>query len=92
MSEIRVKLAGEDVERVFHEKAPETKEAPVVEFVTTGIGGLLFIDGRRVNGVIDIQFPRKDGQIAPQVVLTLHAKQIIQRTVSGEEFKRLREA
>lgn len=92
MSEIRVKLAGEDVERVFHEKAPETKEAPVVELVTTGVGGLLFIDGRRVNGVLDIQFPSGPGQIAPQVVLTIHAKQVIQRTVSGEEYKRLRDA
>jgi hypothetical protein len=92
MSEIRVKLFGEDVERVFHEKAPETKEAPVVEFVTTGVGGLLFIDGRRVNGVLDIQFPSCQGQIAPQVVLTLHAKQVIQRAVSREEYKRLLEA
>lgn len=92
MSEIRMKLAGEDVERVFHEKAPDTREAPVIEFVTTGVGGLLFIDGRRVNGVLDIQFPCKRGDVAPQVVLTLHAKQITQRTVSGEEYKRLRDA
>lgn len=92
MSEIRVKLAGEDVERVFHEKAPDTKGAPVIEFVTTGVGGLLFIAGRRVNGVLDIQFPSGPGQIAPQVVLTIHAKQVIQRTVSGEEYKRLRDA
>ena len=92
MTEIRLRLAGEDVERVFHETAPSTKEAPFIEFVTTGVRGLLFIDGRRVNGVLDIQFPCKFDEVAPQVVLTLHAKQITQRTVSGEEYKRLLDA
>ncbi len=45
-----------------------------------------------MNGVLDIQFPSCQGQIAPQVVLTLHAKQVIQRAVSREEYKRLLEA
>lgn len=92
MREIRVKFLGDDVERVFYEKPEQPKGGPFVEIVSGGVGCLVYINGHRINGVLDIQLPIVRDEIAQQVVLKLHAKEIVQRTVSSEEYKRLREA
>lgn len=92
MAEIRCRFLGDDVERVFYEREPSPKTPPKVEIVTGGIGALVFINGHRINSVLDIQLPVRGDEIGPQIVLKLHADEIVQRKVSAEEWKRLKDA
>ncbi len=92
MKEIRVKMLGEDVERVFYERGPQDQGASQVEIVTAGALRLVYINGQRLRNVLDIELPIAQGDFGPQIVLRLHADKIVQRTVSGEEFKRLKDA
>lgn len=92
MKEIRVRMLGEDVERVFYERDPQEQGAGQVEIVTAGSLRLVYINGHRVRNVLDIELPTAQGDFGPQIVLRLHADKIVQRTVSGEEFKRLKDA
>lgn len=91
MKEIRVKFLGEDVERVFYERDAQEQGAGQVEIVTAGTARLVYINGHRVRNVLDIELPIAQGDFGPQIVLRLHADKIVQRTVSGEEFKRLKD-
>jgi len=91
MKAVTVKFIDDDVERVFYERPADTKSSPKVEIITAGVGTLVLINGQRINGVLGIDLPVRRDEIGPQVVLKLHASEIHQRNVTGEEFKRLRE-
>lgn len=62
---------------------------PKVEIITTGIRNLVFINGHRINHVLDIQHPVSRDEFGPQLILRIHADEIVHRTVSDDEFKRL---
>lgn len=92
IKEIRVLYAESEDMRVFHEKTDQPKGSPKIEIVTNGIQSLVYINGQRINRVLDVQLPVRRDEIGPQVVLKIHADEIVQRTVSGEEYKRLADA
>ena len=55
---------------------------PRVDIVIEGFSKLVYINGHRINGVLDIELPNKQGEIGPQIVLRIVADEIVQRTVS----------
>lgn len=65
---------------------------PKVDIVTTGARSLAYINGHRVNGILDVKILVERGEVTPQIVLTLHADEIVLRTVSSDEFRRLADA
>lgn len=89
MKEIRVRFVEDDVERVFYERPADPKAPAKVEIVTAGLGSLVYINGQRLSHVMSIELPVTCNEISPQIVLKLHASDIVQRTVSSQEFKRL---
>lgn len=65
------------------------REGASVQIVACGFGNLVFINGQRVNDVLKVELPVKPEEIAPQVVLTLWAKEVRHTRVSPEEWKQL---
>lgn len=80
--------APEEGDTADEDRAQSDKPAKV-EMVTNGVHKLLFINGQRINRVMDIELPVKAGEVSPQIVVKLWADEIIQRRVEGAEYKRL---
>lgn len=86
-----VKFLGDDKEFLFSEKPLEQRKRQGchVEIVTQGVWHLLFINGQRIDRVLDIDLAQRSGQVGPQIRLALNPAEIKVRSVDGEEFRRL---
>ncbi|RYF76811.1 MAG: hypothetical protein EOO22_00795 [Comamonadaceae bacterium] len=73
--------------RSTHQVAPS--KAPEVEIISNGVSRLVYVNRHRIDKVLDIDTNAGLGDLNPRVALTLHARSITQRLVSGEEWKRL---
>lgn len=89
MSDRATQRIVEAVERAIRQVMPASLANPTVDIVTDGIRKLVYINGQRIDGVLDIELPVKNGEFGPQINLRLHADEIVQRTVSADEFKQM---
>lgn len=60
-----------------------------VQIISNGFHRLIFINGHRLAEVLEFDTPRVLGEAAGQVAVTFLATEIVERTVSREEWDRL---
>ncbi len=92
MQAFTAQFLADDFERVFVDAAARAlaaAEPNQVEILTAGTRRMVFVNGQRIDRVLDIQLPAGIGEIGPVIAMKFVAKQIMQREVSGEEFKKL---
>lgn len=77
------------VERAIRQVMKASSTHPKVDIVTDGVRRLVYINGHRINGVLNIELPVKAREIGPQIALHIVADEIVHRTVSTDEFKQM---
>lgn len=60
-----------------------------VQIISNGVQRLVYVNGHQVREVLALDTPRKVGELCGRVVLTFIASEIVERTVSTEEWARL---
>ncbi len=68
----------------------EWKTSADVEIVTSGFHSLVFVNGRRIGDVLEIELPVGSDHVGPQIGLKFLASQIVQRSVTKKEFDQLK--
>lgn len=89
MSDDLTRRIADAVEREIRRMPPANRAHAKVDIFTDGIRKLVYIDGHRINGVLDIDLPVKAGEFGPQIKLHMMADEIVQRAVGADEFKRM---
>ena len=87
MKEIRVQFVESDVEHVIAGQTPCKQGEHHIEIITNGGQKLVFIDGKRLHRVLDIDVPLTAGEISPAITIKLHPDKITVRNVDGPQFK-----
>ena len=73
MKEIRVQFVESDVEHVIAGQTPCKQGEHHIEIITNGCQKLVFIDGKRLHRVLDIDVPLTAGEISPAITIKLHS-------------------
>jgi hypothetical protein len=89
MNEDAEKRLMESVRHAIRLLSGTSKAHSAVDIVTDGVRKLVCINGRRINGVLGIELPVKNGEFGPRINLQLMADEIVQRTVSADEFNQM---
>ena len=62
-----------------------------IDIVTAGIAKLIYLDGKRLHQVTDVDLPLSGGDLCPSIGLRLWADQVNVRKVNDAEYKALLE-
>lgn len=89
MSDTATQRIVDAVERAIRRAMPTSRGNSKVDIVTDGVRKLVYLNGQRINGLLDIELPVKADEFGPQIALRLVADEIVQRTVSADEFKQM---
>lgn len=89
MSDSATQRIVDAIGQAIPQVVPTSRAHPKVDIVANGTRKLVYINGQRINGVLDIELPTKAGEFSPQIKLHLLADEIVQRTVSADEFKQM---